>query len=116
MKPSKNVRTKIAVGYALIIVVCILSVGYVYRQVERFTGPDDSRMQVQSRRSLVNQTLYHLYQAEGYGQFLIAGYPSYERGTGTSCRSCANTSIRSVRGAPSEATRCNASAWTASRR
>lgn len=79
MKPSKNVRTKIAVGYALIIVVCILSVGYVYRQVERFTGPDDSRMQVQSRRSLVNQTLYHLYQAEGYGQFLIAGYPSYER-------------------------------------
>lgn len=45
MKPSKNVRTKIAVGYALIIVVCILSVGYVYRQVERFTGPDDSRMQ-----------------------------------------------------------------------
>ncbi len=79
MKPSKNFRTKIAVGYALIIVVCILSVGYVYRQVERFTGPDDSRMQVQSRRSLVNQTLYHLYQAEGYGQFLIAGYPSYER-------------------------------------
>lgn len=79
MKPSKNVRTKIAVGYALIIVVCILSVGYVYRQVERFTGPDDSRVQVQSRRSLVNQTLYHLYQAEGYGQFLIAGYPSYER-------------------------------------
>lgn len=79
MKPSRNVRTKIALGYALIIVVSILSVGYVYRQVERFTEPDDSRVQVQTRRSLVNQTLYHLYQAEGYGQFLIAGYPSYER-------------------------------------
>lgn len=79
MKPSRNVRTKIALGYALIIVVCILSVGFVYRQVERFTEPDDSRAQVQTRRSLVNQTLYHLYQAEGYGQFLIAGYPSYER-------------------------------------
>ena len=31
-----------------------------------------------TKRSAVNRTLYHLYQAESYGQLMIAGYASYE--------------------------------------
>ena len=116
MNPSRNVRTKIALGYALIIVVSILSVGYVYRQVERFTEPDDSRVQVQTRRSLVNQTLYHLYQAEGYGQFLIAGYPSYERRYRDELRVVREHLDSLGQWGAGAATLCSASGWTAYRR
>ena len=31
-----------------------------------------------TKRGAVNRTLYHLYQAESYGQLMIAGYASYE--------------------------------------
>ena len=31
MKESKFVKTKIFAGYAILIAVCVLSVGYVYR-------------------------------------------------------------------------------------
>lgn len=76
---SKHVKTKIVAGYAILIVVCVLSVGYVYRTVERFSAPDGSYRQLHAKRNLVSQTLYHLYQAESYGQLMIAGYQSYER-------------------------------------
>ena len=33
MKESKFVKTKIFAGYAILIAVCVLSVGYVYRTV-----------------------------------------------------------------------------------
>lgn len=78
MKESKFVKTKIFVGYAVLIVVCVLSVGYVYRTVVRFSAPDGSYSLLHTKRNVVGQTLYHLYQAESYGQLMIAGYQSYE--------------------------------------
>lgn len=78
VKESKFVRTKIVAGYLLLIAVCILSVGYIYRVVVRFSTPDVSYSQLQSKRNAVNITLYHLYQAESYGQLMLAGYQSYE--------------------------------------
>lgn len=78
MKESKFVKTKIVAGYLLLIAVCALSVGYVYRTVVRFSTPDGSYTLLHTKRSAVNRTLYHLYQAESYGQLMIAGYRSYE--------------------------------------
>lgn len=78
MKESKFVKTKIFVGYAALIVVCVLSVGYVYRTMVRFSTPDGSYSLLHTKRNVVGQTLYHLYQAESYGQLMIAGYQSYE--------------------------------------
>ena len=78
MKESKFVKTKIVAGYLLLIAVCILSVGYVYRVAVRFSAPDRSYALLHTKRSAVNRTLYHLYQAESYGQLMIAGYQSYE--------------------------------------
>ena len=77
MKESKFVKTKIVAGYLLLIAVCILSVGYVYRVAVRFSAPDRSYALLHTKRSAVNRTLYHLYQAESYGQLMIAGYASY---------------------------------------
>ena len=79
MKESKFVKTKIAAGYLILIVVCALAVGYVYREVERLSAPDDGYARLQEKRNAVSQTLYHLYQAESFGQLMIAGYQSYER-------------------------------------
>jgi hypothetical protein len=42
VKESKFVKTKIVAGYLLLIAVCILSVGYVYRVAVRFSAPDRS--------------------------------------------------------------------------
>ena len=78
MKESKFVKTKIFAGYAILIAVCVLSVGYVYRTVVRFSTPDGSYSLLHTKRSVAGQTLYHLYQAESYGQLMIAGYQSYE--------------------------------------
>lgn len=78
MKESKFVKTKIVAGYVILIAVCILSVGYVYREVVRFSTPDGTYAQLHTKRSAVNQVLYHLYQAESCGQLMIAGYQSYE--------------------------------------
>ena len=78
MKESKFVKTKIVAGYLLLIAVCILSVGYVYRVAVRISAPDSSYALLHTKRSAVNRTLYHLYQAESYGQLMIAGYASYE--------------------------------------
>ena len=87
MKESKFVKTKIFAGYAILIAVCVLSVGYVYRTVVRFSTPDGSYSLLHTKRSVAGQTLYHLYQAESYGQLMIAGYQSYV--TNASCAPCA---------------------------
>ena len=78
MKESKFVKTKIVAGYVILIAVCVLSVGYVYRAVVRFSTSDGSYSLLHTKRNVVGQTLYHLYQAESYGQLMIAGYQSYE--------------------------------------
>ncbi|MEF2791539.1 MAG: hybrid sensor histidine kinase/response regulator, partial [Alistipes dispar] len=78
MKESKFVKAKIAAGYVILIAACILSVGYVYREAVRLSAPDGSYALLRNKRSAVNQVLYHLYQAESYGQLMIAGYQSFE--------------------------------------
>ena len=46
MKESKFVKTKIVAGYVILIAVCVLSVGYVYRAVVRFSTSDGSYSQI----------------------------------------------------------------------
>lgn len=77
-KESRFVKAKIIAGYLLLGVACVLSVGFVYRAVVRFSTPDGSYALLHTKRNAVNQALYHLYQAESYGQLMIAGYQSYE--------------------------------------
>lgn len=43
-----------------------------------FSTSDGSYSLLHTKRNVVGQTLYHLYQAESYGQLMIAGYKSYE--------------------------------------
>lgn len=90
VKESRFVKTKIAAGYVILIAVCILSVGYVYRTVVRYGAPDGSYALLQSKRRAVNEVLYHLYQAESYGQLMIAGYQS--------CEALYRRELRAVRG------------------
>lgn len=90
VKESRFVKTKIAAGYVILIAVCILSVGYVYRTVVRYSAPDGSYAQLLSKRRAVNEVLYHLYQAESYGQLMIAGYQS--------CEALYRRELRAVRG------------------
>lgn len=78
VKESKFVKTKIVAGYVLLVAVSILAVAYVYRAVVRFSAPDRDYALLHTKRTAVNRTLYHLYQAESYGQLMIAGYLSYE--------------------------------------
>lgn len=77
-KQSSHVKTKIAAGYVLLVAVCIAAIAYIFSEVLNITRSNDDRRMLHYRRSIVNQTLYHLYQAEGYGQMMIAGYKSYE--------------------------------------
>lgn len=78
VKESKFVKTKIVAGYVLLAVVSILAIAYVYRALVRLSAPDSDSILLHTKRTAVNRTLYHLYQAESYGQLMIAGYLSYE--------------------------------------
>lgn len=78
MKESKYVKTKIVAGYVLLLAVCLVAIGYVYRIVVRPAADEDYYAALRSKRDVAAQTLYHLYQAEGYAQLMTAGYKSYE--------------------------------------
>lgn len=101
VKESKFVKTKIVAGYVLLVAVSILAIAYVYRAVVRFSAPDRDYALLHTKRSAVNRTLYHLYQAESYGQLMIAGYlscGSRYRGELRTVRGCID-SLRSLTGA-----------------
>ena len=53
VKESKFVKTKMVAGYVLLIAVCVLAVGYVYRVVVRFSAPDSSYVQLQTKHCLL---------------------------------------------------------------
>ena len=57
VKESKFVKAKMVAGYVLLIAVCVLAVGYVYRVAVRFSAPDSSYTLLQTKRSAVNRTL-----------------------------------------------------------
>ena len=86
LKPFRSVKTKIAAGYLLLVILSIFAVGYTYREMKRLSAPDDYEAELARRRTLINRVLYDLYQAESYGQLLAAGYVSdgalYRRGMG----------------------------------
>lgn len=67
MKESKFVKTKIVAGYVILIAVCVLSVGYVYRRWCVFRPPTAVNSLLHTKRNVVGQTLYHLLIAESYG-------------------------------------------------
>ena len=83
VKESKFVKTKMVAGYVLLIAVCVLAVGYVYRVVVRFSAPDSSYVQLQTKHSAVSLTLKLLYLGESYGQL-----------AGIRCRRCVWTASR----------------------
>lgn len=66
-----------AVGYLIVALLGVMAAVGVWRQIAPLMIEDDSQKQLQQRRMLVSQTLYHLYEAESCGQMLIAGYPDY---------------------------------------
>lgn len=75
---SKHVKAKIAAGYLLLLAACLAAVVYVYRMAVLPAGADDGAYaELRSKRDVAAQTLYHLYQAEGYAQLMTAGYRSY---------------------------------------
>lgn len=78
MKESKYVKAKIATGYVLLLAVCLAAVGSVYRAAVQSGEGDGTYALLRSKRDVAAKTLYHLYQAEGYGQLMTAGYRSYE--------------------------------------
>lgn len=78
MKESKYVKAKIAAGYVLLLAVCLVAVSSVYRTVVEAAEGDGTYALLRSKRDVAAKTLYHLYQAEGYGQLMTAGYRSYE--------------------------------------
>ena len=78
VKESKFVKTKIVAGYVLLAAVSILAIAYVYRALVRLSAPDSDSALLHTKRTAVNRTLYHLYQAESYGQLMIAGNLSFE--------------------------------------
>ena len=111
MKESKFVRTKIVVGYVLIALIGLTAMIYVWRQTGALLEPDHSQQELRRRRRLVNQTLYHLYEAETYGQMLVAGYASYENRYKRELRLVRSASIRSVCVRTTSRSRC---VWTRS--
>lgn len=76
MKETKHLKAKIFFGYAALLAAGLLAAVLVFRAAERIAEPDDSFGQLRRRRTLVNQMLYHLLQAEGHGQLMLAGYRS----------------------------------------
>lgn len=78
MKQSKFVRTKVVLGYVLVALIGVVGMIYIWRQTEILMQPDDAQTQLRARRRVVNEILYHLYEAESYGQMLVAGYSSYQ--------------------------------------
>ena len=78
VKESKFVKTKIVAGYVLLAAVSILAIAYVYQALVRLSAPDSDSVLLHTKRTAVNRTLYHLYQAESYGQLMIAGNLSFE--------------------------------------
>lgn len=79
MKQSKYVKAKILLGYLLTAAVAVVAVRYIYGEMVKIAQMDEVQTQLQTKRSLITSTLYHLYQTESYGQLMLAGYLSYEK-------------------------------------
>lgn len=77
----KFIKSKIAVGYVILILISVFAVYYIYTQALQLTAPDQYEAESVKKRFLINNTLSLLYKAEGFGQSLSAGrksdYPQY---------------------------------------
>ena len=77
MKPSKFFKAKVVSGYILIVAIFFVSICYVLQKVEQIASLDSDQTELQNKRSFINQTIFHLYQAEGYGQLAVVDPHSY---------------------------------------
>ena len=77
MKPSKFFKAKVVSGYILIVAIFFVSICYVLQKVEQIASLDSDQTELQNKRSFINQTIFHLYQAEGYGQLAVVDPNSY---------------------------------------
>lgn len=82
-KPAKSIRTKVAVGYLLLIAILLFSVRYVYKEMEQLSAPDKYEAELNNKRKATNSLLALLYQTEIIGQSLSTGhlddYPLYQK-------------------------------------
>lgn len=85
-KQNKNIKTKVTIGYLLLIAVLFFSIYFVYREIALLSAPDEYEAEINMKRKVTNATLARLYEAEVIGQSLSAGrltdYYSYKRAMG----------------------------------
>ena len=76
-----SIRYKIAIGYTLLMVLLIVTMGYIYSGVRHITGSDENDNLLRMRRRITNEVINNLNNAEIIGQSIIAGetsgYPTY---------------------------------------
>lgn len=82
-KQSKWIKTEVAIGYLLLMVLLLYSVWFVYHEMNRLTEPNTYEAEFDAKRKSINNTLARLYEAEVIGQSLSTGhlvdYPVYRK-------------------------------------
>ncbi len=77
------IKTKVAVGYALLLLVLLSSFYFIYQEFGKLTASEEYENELSLKRKAINNTLSCLYQAESIGQSLSTGrledYPLYEK-------------------------------------
>ena len=68
-----SIRYKIAIGYTLLMVLLIVTMGYIYSGVRHITGSDENDNLLRMRRRITNEVINNLNNAEIIGQSIIAG-------------------------------------------
>lgn len=72
-KPSKLIKTKIALGYLLLIVILLLSIRFIYKEMEKLSVPDQYETELNEKRKTTQKVLSRLYQSELAGQSVSTG-------------------------------------------
>lgn len=82
-KPTRSIRTKVTLGYILLIAILLFSVWYIYGEMKQLSAPDQYETELNEKRKATNNVLALLYQAEIIGQSLSTGrltdYPLYRK-------------------------------------
>ncbi len=83
MKYKPSIQTKAALGYVLLVVLLIASIGYIFTEMRQLTRSDHDQDVLARQRKLTAQVMNRLHQAEVLGQSLSAGsleqYSKYRR-------------------------------------
>lgn len=83
LKSFRFIKTKVATGYAILIVALFSSFYLINREMEMLSTSDEYENELILKRKAINHTLACLYQTESIGQSLSTGrlgnYPQYEK-------------------------------------